>query len=61
VTTRKKNASADEQGVQKQKRRKEQLIHLDDLIPKKDVTGGSRLLFGASTTKPTTNKQNNIR
>jgi hypothetical protein len=57
VMTRKKNASADEPGVQKRKRRKEQLIHLDDLIPKKDVAGGSRSLFGASTTQPTARKQ----
>jgi hypothetical protein len=61
VTTRKKNAPADEPGVQKRKRRKEHLIHLDDLIPKKDVAGGSRSLFGASTTQPTArNQEKNI-
>jgi hypothetical protein len=49
----KKNAPADESGIQKQRRRKEQLIRLDDLIPKKDVTGGSRSLFGVSNTKQT--------
>jgi len=49
----KKNAPADESGVQKHKRMNEQMIRLDDLIPKKDVTGRGRSLFGVSSTKPT--------
>jgi hypothetical protein len=42
--------------LQKQKRKKEKLIRLDDLIPKGNVAGGRRLLFGASDSKPTTNQ-----
>jgi hypothetical protein len=44
----KDNAPAGESGNQTSKRRKGKLIRLDDLIPKQDVTGGGRLLFGAS-------------
>jgi hypothetical protein len=32
----------------KQKRRKDKLIRLDDLIPKGNVSGGRQLLFGAT-------------
>ena len=42
-----KSAAADETGTRKQKRQKEKLIRLDDLIPKGTVTGGRQLLFGA--------------
>jgi hypothetical protein len=41
----KKVAPADEE-VRKQKRKKEKLIQLDDLIPKGDVSGGRQYLFG---------------
>jgi hypothetical protein len=54
----KKNAPAGESGNQRPKRRKERLIRLDDLIPKQDVTGGHQLLFGATDTTETTNKEN---
>jgi hypothetical protein len=49
----KKNAPAGE-ATQRSKRRKEKLIRLDDLIPKKNVAGG-RLLFGASDPTQTIN------
>ena len=42
----KKDAPADESEVRKQKRKKEKLIRLDDLIPKGDVSGGRQYLFG---------------
>ena len=51
----KKNASAGESGNQRPKRRKDKLIRLDDLIPKRDVTGGHQLLFGVTDTTQTTN------
>jgi hypothetical protein len=52
----KKNApAAGESGNQRPKRRKEKLIRLDDLIPKRDVTGGHQLLFGATDAKQTLN------
>ena len=38
------------------KRRKEKLIRLDDLLPKQNVTGGRRLLFGVTDAINTTNK-----
>ncbi|MBV9618982.1 MAG: hypothetical protein JO201_07185 [Verrucomicrobia bacterium] len=50
----KKNTPAG--GSPKQKRKKEKLIQLDDLIPKGDVSGGRQLLFGATDIKH--NKQN---
>jgi hypothetical protein len=49
----KENAPAGESANQRSKRRKGKLIRLDDLIPKQDVTGGARLLFGASETTET--------
>lgn len=52
----KKNAPAGELGHQRPKRSKGKLIRLDDLIPKKDVTGGQQLLFGATDTKQTNQK-----
>jgi hypothetical protein len=51
----KKNAPAGESGNQRPKRRKDKLIRLDDLIPKQDVTGGHKLLFGATDTTQTIN------
>ena len=52
----KKNApAAVELGNQRPKRRKDKLIRLDDLIPKRDVKGGQQLLFGV-TDKPTKDK-----
>jgi len=33
-----------------------QLIQLEDLIPRKDVAGGKRLLFGAVNYQPKTRK-----
>ena len=51
----KKDVRAGESKVQKQKRIKEKLIRLDDLIPKGNVKGGRQLLFGATDTKQTTN------
>ena len=43
----KQDAESDERGAQRQKRSKEKLIRLDDLIPNKKVAGG-RQLFGAT-------------
>jgi hypothetical protein len=44
----KENAPAGESAHRRQKRRKEKLIRLDDLIPKENVVGGRQLLFGAT-------------
>jgi hypothetical protein len=52
-----KDVPAGESGIQKQKRKKEKLIRLDDLIPKENVLGGRQLLFGATGINPTINKQ----
>jgi len=54
----KKNAPAGESENQRPKRSKAKLIRLDDLIPKKDVTGGQRqqLLFGVTDPTQTINK-----
>jgi hypothetical protein len=49
----KKNAPAGEP-AQRPKRKKEKLIRLDDLIPKKNVAGGRQLLFGATAPTQTT-------
>jgi hypothetical protein len=56
-----KAPAAGESGNQRPKRRKDKLIRLNDLIPKQDVTGGQRLLFGVtdktrSTNNPTKDK-----
>jgi hypothetical protein len=51
----KKNAPAGESENQRPKRRKDKLIRLDDLIPKKDVTGGQQL-FGVTDTTQSINK-----
>jgi hypothetical protein len=53
----KKDAPAGEFGIRKQKRKKEKLIRLDDLIPKEDVLGGRQYLFGSTDSNQTTNKQ----
>ena len=45
-----KQAGAGEGVIRKQKRKKEKLIRLDDLIPKGNVVGGRKLLFGATQT-----------
>jgi hypothetical protein len=47
----KKDAPAGESGNRRPKRRKDKLIRLDDLIPKENVMGGRRLLFGVTDTK----------
>jgi hypothetical protein len=46
----KENAPAGEPAHRRQKRRKDKLIRLDDLIPKENVVGGRqvKLLFGAT-------------
>ncbi len=36
---------------------KAKLLRLDDVIPKKNVAGGRRLLFGATDIDPTTNRK----
>ena len=53
----KKNVSASESPIQKQKSKKEKLIRLDDLIPKRNVSGGRQWLFGATDINQTTNKR----
>jgi len=53
----KKNAPAGESEDQKSRRKKQKLIRLDDLIPKKDVKGGQQYLFGSSDTIPTKEKE----
>jgi hypothetical protein len=45
----KKDAAFGEQAAQRQKRSKQKLIRLDDLIPDEKVVGG-RQLFGATDT-----------
>jgi len=52
----KKDAPAAESGSKRRKRAKGKLIHLDDLIPEKDVKGGRQLPFGVTDTTQTTNK-----
>ena len=55
----KKNAPAGETDSQRQPRKKEKMIRLDDLIPKKNVLGGRKLLFGVSEITPaSTNNPN---
>jgi hypothetical protein len=52
----KKDADSGEHGAQRQKRSKDKLIRLDDLIPDEKVVGG-RQLFGAADT--TQNQKHN--
>ena len=54
---RKAAAGTDEVGTQKQKRKKEKLIRLDDLIPKGTITGGRQVLFGATDTQQPTRRK----
>jgi len=49
------NAPAGESANKRRKRRKDKLIHLDDLIPKQDAKGGRQLFLGAAETVRTTN------
>ena len=61
VSASKKAPAAGESGNQRPKRRKDKLIRFNDLIPKQDVKGGQRLLFGVtdktqSTNNPTKDK-----
>ena len=44
-------------GFESKKRKKEKLIRLDDLIPKENVLGGGRFLFGVTDINQTTSKQ----
>jgi hypothetical protein len=53
----KKNVAAGESRVRKQKRKKEKLIRLDDLIPKENILGGRRYLFGVTDINQTTKKR----
>jgi len=47
----KKNMEAKDSGaLTAAKRKKQKLIRLDDLIPKQNVAGGRRLLFGVTST-----------
>ena len=50
-----KAPAAGESGNQRPKRRKDKLIRLNDLIPKQDVKGGQRLLFGVTDKTQSTN------
>jgi hypothetical protein len=54
----KKNAPAAESGSKRRKRTRDKLIHLDDLIPEKDVKGGHQVPFGVTEPNPTTNNPN---
>ena len=45
-----KDADSGERGAQRQKRSKDKLIRLDDLIPDEKVVGGQQL-FGANRTQ----------
>jgi hypothetical protein len=53
----KKDAPAAESGGKRRKRAKGKLIHLDDLIPEKDVKGGQQILFGVSDTTESNEKE----
>jgi hypothetical protein len=47
VSSSKKDVDSGERGAQRQKRSKDKLIRLDDLIPDEKVVGGQQL-FGAA-------------
>jgi len=49
----KEDAPAGESGSRRQKRKKDKLIRLDDLIPKENVVGGHQVLFGVTDTQET--------
>jgi hypothetical protein len=55
VSSNKKKAPAGDSGNQRPKRSRQKSIRLDDLIPRDDVVGGHKLLFGAHDTTPQTN------
>jgi hypothetical protein len=52
-----KDAQADDPSDQKPERTDQELIRLDDLIPKGTVKGGRQLLFGATDTSEETHNQ----
>ena len=54
----KKNAPAAESESKRRKRTKDKLIHLDDLIPEKDVKGGQQVPFGVTDTTQPNNPKN---
>jgi len=54
----KKQAKAAESTGHRPKHGKQKLIRLDDLIPKQNVTGGRKLLFGVADAENTTNNPN---
>jgi hypothetical protein len=54
----KKNAPAGETDSQRQPRKKEKMIRLDDLIPKKNVLGGRKLFGVSETIQTSTNNPN---
>jgi hypothetical protein len=54
----KKGAPAAESGSKRRKRTRDKLIHLDDLIPEKDVKGGHQVPFGVTEDNTTTNNPN---
>jgi hypothetical protein len=56
MSKERKDVPAGESGIRKQKRKKEKLIRLDDLIPKENVLGGRQYLFGTHINQ-TTNRQ----
>ena len=55
----KKNAASGDAKHSSSKRKKERLLRLDDLIPKQNVAGGSKLLFGITNAIQTTKTTNN--
>jgi hypothetical protein len=57
-TPKNKNAPATESGNKRRKRTRDKLIHLDDLIPEKDVKGGHQVPFGVTEHNTTTNNPN---
>lgn len=52
----KQHAADDDSENRRHKRKKEKLIRLDDLIPKKDVKGGHQI-FGVTDTTETDEKE----
>jgi hypothetical protein len=54
----KKNARTAESTSHRPKHGKQKLIRLDDLMPKQNVTGGRKLLFGVTEPENTTNNPN---
>jgi hypothetical protein len=53
----KKDTPGGEPEGQESKRKKQKLIRLDDLIPKKEVKGGRQYLFGSSDATTTEDKE----